>query len=370
MKLLFFDFNILNIINNRQVGVGGATIQAYNWIQGLLANGIDIGIIVEDVCDDTSKALNIDFIKSYNNKVGVFPLNWIYYRYGSLKKAIKNYRPDYVYQAGAGFITFVLSRICKKLNIHFIHRIANDVDVDKRIKSRLSPLKWILYNNGLNNSTIILCQNNYQLNCISKRFPKKKILKIHNPYKFDNISYKIKSLSQRKYVAWLGIFQYQKNLPVLLKIVKKLSHVQFHIGGIPSSNIDKATLNTIKLLRSCKNVTFIGFVKRSEIGQFLGKAYALLNTSYYEGFSNTFLESFAAGTPVITVSNVDPDQIIEKNGLGLIGNDYNDLPNLISKIIKYDQYDVLCSKCVDYIRDNHNSEVLSKKLLEFLKNNN
>ena len=39
------------------------------------------------------------------------------------------------------------------------------------------------------------------------------------------------------------------------------------------------------------NIKFVGFIPRNEISSFLGDAYLLLNTSFYEGFSNTFLES-------------------------------------------------------------------------------
>jgi len=70
------------------------------------------------------------------------------------------------------------------------------------------------------------------------------------------------------------------------------------------------------LLKELPNVKFSGYIKRADMNNFLSEAYALLNTSHFEGFSNTFLEAWAVGTPVISTIYVNPDNIINEKSLG------------------------------------------------------
>ncbi|MCA1656367.1 MAG: glycosyltransferase, partial [Actinobacteria bacterium] len=54
---------------------------------------------------------------------------------------------------------------------------------------------------------------------------------------------------------------------------------------------------------------------RDELIALYARAVAVVNTSGFEGFPNTFMEAWACGVPVLSLS-VDPDGVIERHGLG------------------------------------------------------
>jgi glycosyltransferase involved in cell wall biosynthesis len=164
----------------------------------------------------------------------------------------------------------------------------------------------------------------------------------------------------------VGIFQYQKNLPSLLKVVKNLKEIKFKIAGSDGNNMDGDTKEALKDLKECGNVEFVGYLKKSEIIPFLSKAYALLNTSHYEGFSNTFLESFLAGTPVITTNEVDPDNIVRDNNLGRVAGNHGSLSGQITSLMKSDEYNYIAKKCRRYVLEKHAPELSAKRFIESL----
>jgi len=56
-------------------------------------------------------------------------------------------------------------------------------------------------------------------------------------------------------------------------------------------------------------------VPPDEIHQYYERALALINTSAYEGFPNTYLEAWRVGTPVLALS-VDPDRFLQQGEPG------------------------------------------------------
>ena len=50
IKFLFFDFNIPFLLEDKKKAVGGATVQTLNWIQGLISNEKNVGVLVEKEC--------------------------------------------------------------------------------------------------------------------------------------------------------------------------------------------------------------------------------------------------------------------------------------------------------------------------------
>lgn len=367
VKLLYLDFTLPYLIKDTDYPVGGAAAEWYAWIKGFIRNQARIGILTwKGAKDFIGKSLKFDIVESYDLNEGIPKIRWFYKRYPSLLKATKNYNPDYLIQECAGLETGIMGLISKKLNLPFIYRVANDIDADDRYKRRLSIIQQISYRYGLNRADAIFCQNSYQYNKFKKCFPEKKIVKIHNPYYFGDGLIDFSNSDRRRYIAWLGVFQKQKNLPALLEIVRSLPKVEFKIAGRSGGTIDYNTKKALSQLQQLKNVDLVGYLNRKEILPFLSNSYALLNTSHYEGFSNTFLEAFAAGAPIVTTTKVDPDNIIADNNLGIVKKDYSELSDAIMSIINDTNYKIISRRCRDYLRKNHDPKILAKKFIENL----
>jgi glycosyltransferase involved in cell wall biosynthesis len=199
-------------------------------------------------------------------------------------------------------------------------------------------------------------------------FPKRPCHILHNPFNAAVIDHVPKGLDQKKYVAWIGVFSAQKNMQLLCNVAKAQTKMQFRIAGMPSKSIDAETKSILAELDALKNVKFIGYVKRKNILSFLSNAYCLLNTSSYEGFSNTFLEAFAAGTPVLCPSRVDPDGLVADNRLGYTAENDLELVDLLIKIrsLTADAFKRLSVRCRSYVLTAHNPETQAGKLIDYL----
>ena len=257
---------------------------------------------------------------------------------------------------------------CKLLGIKFVHRIASDKDVDFRSEIWSRWRIWS-YRLGLKISDIILCQNEYQYNALRKKHNDKKLVIVPNP-KVISTKLPVRSLTERQYIAWIGNFRWVKNLPALLEIAKKLSNISFKIAGMEMKDIDDLSKRTILELKKQKNIEFVGYLNKSEIPVFLSKAFVLLNTSYYEGFSNTFLEAWMAGTPLVTTINANPDDICNKNKLGKVAIDYSEIPDLIKSIINDNSYNEIAENCRSYIIKNHSPKCIAHDFTNYLNTRN
>src|SRR5205823_2751505 len=70
--------------------------------------------------------------------------------------------------------------------------------------------------------------------------------------------------------------------------------------------------------RQLPNVTVLPAITRTDLLPLYERAVAVLNTSHFEGFPNTFLEGWARGAPTLSLT-VDPDGVLAR-GLGFCAN--------------------------------------------------
>jgi glycosyltransferase involved in cell wall biosynthesis len=69
-----------------------------------------------------------------------------------------------------------------------------------------------------------------------------------------------------------------------------------------------------------------------DANELYGRAKLLVNTSDVEGFPNSYLQAWGRGVPVITL--IDPDGVIEREGLGVGARSAAEIPDAIRRLLR------------------------------------
>lgn len=367
-KIFFFQHQNMELIVEGGKPRGGAAVQTMVWMKAFHELGFEIFLAKFE--NDNRKLLPeyswVNPISIYHPDKNKKRLTWFTYRFPSIYKALKKSECNYLYISIPRWTTFFLGLICKNLGIKKIIRIANDNVLDKRIYVDHKKTEAFFIKLGLKYSDLTLTQNEFQYQKLKKSYPKNAVFKFFNPVVIDQKFLNPKNISRESYIAWVANFRYQKNLYLLYKIAKKLPELKFKIAGEPLFPLDKETKDNLDLINHLNNVEFVGVLKRNEILTFLSNSNFLLNTSRYEGFSNTFLEAMITGTPILTTANVNPDGIIIDNNLGFVYENENDLENILKNVSKPD-YASKSISVINFVKENHDHITLGKKVLSILK---
>ena len=369
MRLLFVEFWISHLFDDDNHPVGGWAVELRSWLRGFRAKGVETAIATQHNASFSAEASGeTQLLRVYHKRIFIPGLAYFGLFIPKLIISSSKYRPDFIIQAVAGLYTGLFWMLSRLLGVPFVYRCANDIDVDERYRDRLSAAARVLFRLGFERADGYAAQNQYQYRAIRHRFPNKPAIILHNPT-IIRLDRPLPPREERHYVAWLGVFQHQKNLPLLARIAQGMPDTLFHIGGRSEFGLSHdATINALNTLSSLPNVVLKGYVTRREIPEFLGKSILLLNTSHYEGFSNTFLEAWSTGTPTVMKSAVDPDQLVQTHRLGLAADDDETMAAHIRTIIEMPaaDYETLSERCLNYVRIYHDPEMLAGRFIDFL----
>jgi glycosyltransferase involved in cell wall biosynthesis len=341
--------------------LGGAAVQSLVWMQAFHELGYEVSQMKfeNDNRPVKEKFDWVNLVPVYNPAKKRIR-SWYTYKLPRYFEVLKKERPQYVYSSIPKWYFFYINIFCKIFKIKHIIRLPSDEMVDNRIYLTESKIDAFFIKLSYYTADLILAQNEYQYQQIKKVFPKKQILKVYNPIVVKQ-EFLRKKKARQGYFAWMANFRHRKNLALLFEIAQTLPMEQFKIAGVPLSPLDEETATSIVALKKLNNVEFMGGIAREEILPFLSKAKYLLNTSRYEGFSNTFLESMCTGTPVLTTDTANPDNLILDQELGFV---YKNASQLADKIKEISELDYLkwSANCIKYVNLNHDHIYLGRIL--------
>ena len=312
-KICFCAFETYPFLSQTNLGfIGGAELQQVLIGKELIKNGFDVSFVVFDHGQKSFEIIN--GIKIYKTVPRGYVLSGpksFYHAFKSVWNALKQADADIYYQRCAGRETGFVALFCHLRKKRFVWGLASDMDVDSTFSRNAKLYVRILYNFGIKRADYIIAQSEYQQELLKRNFNKGSII-IKSAYPIEKIE---KSKSTPPIVLWVGTIKPEWKQPKLfLELAKKIPDAKFQMVGGTSRN--KQFYDKIKEeAERIPNLEFVGFVPYPDVNKYFNNASILVNTSSAEGFSNTFLQAWAAYTPVVSL-NVDPDEIICRYKLG------------------------------------------------------
>ena len=119
-----------------------------------------------------------------------------------------------------------------------------------------------------------------------------------------------------KAFLWVGSLTPVKDPLSFLALAEQQPDVPFVMIGAPHpAHWHDLATKVRERAGKLPNLEFLPPRPRDELLDLYGRAVAIVNTSLFEGFPNTFLEAWARAVPALSL-RIDPDRVISREGLG------------------------------------------------------
>ena len=312
MKICLVGFDNLPLLAPEYRGhlIGGEAVQQVLLGRALARRGYDVSMVVADHGqDDGAQWEAIRVFRAYRLDAGLPVLRFIHPRWTGMWSALERAGADLYYTSCAGMHVGLLALFCRRFRKRFVFRIASDSDCDgSRLLVPFARDRW-LYAYGLRRADAILAQSVAQahtLRCNYGLASRVAGMLVEKP---------LPTHGREIDVLWVSNIRREKRPDRILELTAILPGVKVHmVGG--SLRDEEALFREIEgAARARPNVTFHGRLPYWDANALYGRSRLLVNTSDVEGFPNSYLQAWIRGVPVVTL--IDPDGVIEREGLGV-----------------------------------------------------
>lgn len=267
--------------------------------------------------------------------------------------ALKKADSDVYICAAAGLETGITYLFCKIFGKKFIYRTAHDMDCNKDYVKR-NPIVGRIYEYGLLRASEIFTSVRIHGEILHKTYQNKIKKIIFVPYGLEPNK---DLLKEKEYILWVARGEKWKNPQLFLDLVESFPEQKF-LMIMPKKAEETDFFEEIKTKAlNLDNLTFSDGVPFEKIQPYFDRAKIFINTSEYEGFTFTLLQSGVASTPVLYYK-VNPDGIISEHQLGYWANgDMDKMKAYLDRLIKNkNDWEEKSKNIKNYILAEHNIE--------------
>jgi len=320
MRIAFLTLNAYDMLTGDGETVGGAQLQQVLIGRELADRGHDV-VFIENESDHKREG-HVDGIRVVTrpNRTDGNPLSRAALRSLDLMTLLGRINPDACYVRMPLFELLPTAAYCALSNTRLIYGFAHDSELgDSPVAFETSLTDNSLYRTAIrtarSTADTLITQNEYQARLAREQYDCP-VAKIPNGYQPDDEPGQPPFSEDRPVVLWVSTLRPWKRPELVLRLADEIPEALFVIIGPESDDAPKLYTEIQQGAGERENVRFEGFVPYDEIDAYFAAADIFCNTSTDEGFPNTFLQSWAYGTPVASL-NVNPDGVISSEDIGI-----------------------------------------------------
>jgi glycosyltransferase involved in cell wall biosynthesis len=309
--------------------IGGVERQTALMSRWFAARGYDVSVVTWDEGQpDDLEIAGVRVLKLCGRNEGVPGIRFLSPRWTSLVRALRRANADIYYQNCGEYVTGQVGLWCRWHGRRFVYSVACDADCDPRLPE-MTLRERVLYRCGVRRADRVIVQTRTQARMLRDGFGRQaQVIPMPGTDMASESPSSAGRVALPRRILWLGRIARVKRPDRLLDLAARCPEFELDLVG-PEDGTSYAR-QVVERARALPNLSVHGQATAAQIREFLGRAMCLVSTSEYEGFPNTFLESWSAGVPVI--STVDPDGVIVRYGLGGIGADTAELARAIGEL--------------------------------------
>ncbi|MDQ6968428.1 MAG: glycosyltransferase family 4 protein [Mariprofundaceae bacterium] len=305
--------------------MGGAQLQQTLMAKALVQRGYEISMVVADYGQDDG-AIWDDIVtyRAYRLDAGLPVLRFIYPRWVEAWRALKRANADVYHVTCSGMLVGLVVLFARRYGRKVIFRAAHDDDCNpNRLLMKYFRDKK-LYEYGLRRADLVTTQSKKQEKMMMDYY---NIVSLTLPSLVEQTDC-VKGFKKRTIpVLWVNYIRSYKRPALFLDLSEKLPDVEMHMIGGLSDGFADLYPDICDRSKKIKNLFFHGQVPYHDVNDYYSQARVLVNTSESEGFSNSYLQAWVRGVPVVTF--IDPDGVIEREGLGKCVHDFDEMLDAI-----------------------------------------
>ena len=370
MKFCFFG-NISAALKGQTIG--GGELQIALLAKALAQNGHEVVIIDPSSNENFVTIEGVKLISIPNWNKGLRGFRLFFHRIPALWKSFSIQNADYYYVRMRSYLHLIPYLVAKRIGRKFIQAVACDLDVlsfstkfkyEYKLNFNLFRLLTVSLPNDLvfsylqKRSDFVVLQHSGQDIDHFTTNGKKVIF----PNIFSSSNLPIVDQPSKDYFIYVGALTSLKGADKLYQLFKDLDQKpSIVIVGEPR---DKKSKAIIEKMHTAENIILKGRLKHEEVLHLIANAKALINTSRYEGFPNVFLEAWALGVPVISLT-VNPGNVINEYKLGVCCE--GDLKKMKAYMESTETSCIDKNRLTSYVMQYHDFTIAGAKFLKILK---
>lgn len=266
----------------------------------------------------------------------------VWRNYLVLKAAMKECNADLYYNRVRYPYTGLATHIAHRMSKPIVFAAASKADVVRREDLRdqniqigkkdrlMHPLTRYIEDWGILKANAIILQTEQQLELLKKNYHRDGIVIPNHIYLPESKNNRTQS---NREILWISNIKPFKRPQLFVELAERCQDVNAKFIMIGSCVLDDI-LCEIKLKeKQLANFTYSGPIEPEEAEKCIASASLIVNTSEFEGFPNVFQQAWAHGVPTLSLG-IDPDGVIEREGLGKCAQSLVELEKYLRKFMQ------------------------------------